>query len=176
MTEPSDTMVPLRRGLDLSRFGVLHPAPFVASVAVSSDALSRAVDHVSNVEFVRWLDRAAELHCDALGFTRRSMLDSGLMWFVVRHEIDYVAEARHGDALIVATWVRDVQRVKSWRETLILRPADDTVLCRAATLWVYVNLATRRPARVPAELRALLSPVACGPQDCTLEAERPCIS
>jgi acyl-CoA thioester hydrolase len=126
-----------------------HPAPFLCDLAIAPHEVSRAIPHVSNVEYVRWLDRAAELHSDSLGYTRRRMLDDGVMWFVARHEIDYLAEVWPRDELVVATWVRDFDRVKSWRDYVILRPGDDSIVCRAATLWVYVDLARRRPVRVP---------------------------
>ena len=132
--------------------GVVHPRPFACDLTVGDGETSRAVDHVSNVHYLAWLDRAAELHSDSVGYTREAMLEQGVMWFVARHEIDYVAEAHPGDALTVYTWVRDMRRVKSWRDSIIHRPGDDTVVCRAATLWVLVDLATRRPTRVPPDM------------------------
>jgi acyl-CoA thioester hydrolase len=70
------------------------------------------------------------------------------MWFVARHEIDYLAECWRGDELVIATWVRDFKRVKSWRDFAIMRPGDGTLVCRASTLWVLVELKTRRPVRI----------------------------
>ena len=138
---------------------VAHPRPFVCDVVVDDAGISRTVAHVSNVQFVAWLDRVAELHCDAMDLTRERMLDGGHMWFVVRHEIDYVAEVLPGDRLHVFTWVRDVSRVKSWRDTVMIRAADGAVVNRAATLWVLVDLASRRPMRVPVEMRRRLDPL-----------------
>jgi acyl-CoA thioester hydrolase len=137
---------------DAQRWGVEHARPFVASVTAVSGSVSRAVPHVSNIEFVRWLDRAAELHADSVGDTRARLLERGLMWFVARHEIDYLAEAWPGDELLVATWVLDVQPVRSWRAFRIVRPSDGTVICQARTLWVLVNLETRRPARIDGDM------------------------
>ena len=152
-------LVPRTRSLDLSPFAVPHEAPFACDAHIDPSHLSRALPHVSNTELVRWVDRAAELHADSLGYTRRAMIDLGIMWFVVRHEIDYLAEAREADELVVATWVRDMQRVKSWRDTLVVRPADETVICRAATLWVLVDLDSRRPTRITAEMAARFRPL-----------------
>ena len=81
------------------------------------------------------------------------------MWFVARHEIDYLAEVWHNDKLVIATWVRDMQRVKSWRDYVVIRPADEVVVCRAATLWVFVDLARRRPQRIPDEMAQRFSPL-----------------
>jgi acyl-CoA thioester hydrolase len=131
----------------------------VCSLKVQSHQVSRAVEHVSNVEFVRWLDRAAELHADSLGYTRTALLERVIMWFVARHEIDYLAEAWPGDALLIVTWVRDMGKVKSWRDYLIIRPGDQKVICRAATLWVLVDLATRRGRRIDAEVATRFRPL-----------------
>jgi acyl-CoA thioester hydrolase len=152
-------LVPRTRSPDLAAFGVPHAAPFLCDARIDPSQLSRALPHVSNTELVRWVDRAAELHADSLGYTRKAMIDLGIMWFVARHEIDYLAEAWEGDDIVVATWVRDMQRVKSWRDTLILRPADRTVICRSATLWVLVDLDSRRPTRISAEMADRFQPL-----------------
>jgi acyl-CoA thioester hydrolase len=162
-------LVPRTRPLEPAAFDVPHPRPFLCETRIDGGDLSRAVPHVSNIEFIRWIDRAAELHADDLGYTRQAMVDRGIMWFVVRHEIDYLAEAWADDELVVATWVRDMRRVKSWRDTLVVRPADKTILCRAATLWVLVDLATRRPTRIDEVMARRFSPLIApvGTQRCS---------
>jgi acyl-CoA thioesterase FadM len=52
-----------------------------------------------------------------------------------------------------------MRRIKSWRDTLVVRPADKTILCRAATLWVLVDLATRRPTRIDDVMARRFSPL-----------------
>ncbi len=143
---------------DCTAWEIPHAAPFLCDLAIDHSQVSRAVPHVNNIAYVEWVDRVAVLHADNLGFTRAKLLDRGVMWFVVRHEIDYLAEAWPGDELVVATWVRTMHRVKSWRDTLVMRPADNTVVCRAATLWVLVDLQTRRPVRHDAEMVSLFAP------------------
>lgn len=144
---------------DCSAWEIPHPAPFLCDLAIDRSQVSQAVPHVNNIAFVEWVDCIAVLHADDLGFTRSNLLDRGVMWFVVRHEIDYLAEAWPGDELVLATWVRTMHRVKSWRETLVMRPADNTVVCRAATLWVLVDLQTRRPIRHDAEMVSRFAPL-----------------
>lgn len=137
---------------DLSGFSVPHPAPFLCDLRITREHLGTVIEHVSNIEYVCWLDRAAELHADSLGYTRQYMLSHQIMWFVARHEIDYLAECWLDDQLVIATWVRDFHKVKSWRDYVILRPRDQRVICRAATLWVLVDLETRRPRRIEPEM------------------------
>lgn len=129
--------------------GSPHPDPFLAEITVGPAHLSRLVPHCNNVEFVRWLDRAAELHADSIGQGRETLAAEGRAWFVARHEVDYRAEAFDGERLVIATWVRNARRSLSWRDSLIVRPADQAVVCVAATLWVHVDLASRRPVPPP---------------------------
>ena len=135
--------------------GIPHPDPFVMRIRVEQDDLGVVIPHVDNARYVQWLDRAAERHADSVGLTRAALEEAGLMWFVGRHEIDYLGECWLGDELLIYTWVRDMQKVKSWREYLIYRPADEKVIMRAATLWVLVKLETRKPARIPGAWAAL---------------------
>ena len=148
------TLTPRRPGFDVVAYGLPQPprSPFLCDLRVTRDQLGTVIEHVSNIEYVRWLDRAAELHSDAVGYSRDRLLSLNMMWFVARHEIDYLAETWLNDELVIATWVRDFAKVKSWREYVIVRPRDQRVICTAATLWVLVDLKTRRPTRIDSEM------------------------
>ena len=81
---------------------------FWAAVVVGDEGMSPEIPHVNNAEYVRWIDRLAELATDAAGFTRKWHLDRGTMWFVARHEIDYRGEAFAHDQLVAATWLHSL--------------------------------------------------------------------
>jgi acyl-CoA thioester hydrolase len=138
--------------------GIAHSRPFGIRLRPGDAGLSATVAHVSNVEYVRWIDRAAELHADALGHARTAMAAEGRMWFVARHEVDYLAEAFPGDELEVYTWVASMGRTTCVRETLVWRTRDARPVCRARTRWAFVDLATRRPARVPGAMADSFEP------------------
>jgi acyl-CoA thioester hydrolase len=137
-----------------------HPAPFLAELVVGPEHLSRLVPHANNVEYLRWVDRIAELHAESLGYGRVALLAAGQCWFVARHEIDYRAECWAGERLVLATWVRSMRRTTSWRDTIVVRPADATIVARGATLWAFVDLASRRAVRVPPAMAAAFDPLA----------------
>ena len=133
-------------------------------IVPGSDTSSNAVSHVSNVEFVRWLDEVGQQHLASLGWNSDDLLTACALWFVARHEIDYLLEAFANEELYVATWVRSLRRVKSWRDTIVWRCGDDgpSVVSTASTLWVHVDLESRRPIAPPPDMANRLHAVASG--------------
>ncbi|MCP4837309.1 MAG: acyl-CoA thioesterase [Phycisphaera sp.] len=130
------------------------PDAFLASIHVGDDGISRGVPHVNNAEYVRWIDRLAEMATDARGFTRATLLAEGRMWFVARHEIDYRGEAFADQRLVAATWLESWTRTTVHRATAVVDGERPRAICIASTRWAYVDLETRRPARIPPEVRA----------------------
>jgi acyl-CoA thioester hydrolase len=96
-------------------------------------------------------------------------------FIVRRHEVDYLRPASPGDVLEVITWAAEIRGPRAVRAYEVYRhghvesnvgtvavPADGLLppthvpasepLVRARTQWVYVELDSGRPLRVPAEL------------------------
>ncbi|MGY8753683.1 MAG: acyl-CoA thioesterase [Phycisphaerales bacterium] len=156
---------PIKEAVTLE--GIPHSTPFQCAITVQPHQTSNEVNHVNNIEYLRWIDKASQLHCDACGWTREKLLQKNVMWFVARHEIDYRAEATSKDDLLLTTWVDDIKRVKSWRTTQIhainngTQDANSThrLLCQCKTLWVLVDLQTRRPTSISNEMGNALQPL-----------------
>ncbi len=156
---PPPLMSPSTSPVDLALYEIPHPNPYLFDLTIETSQLSGIINHVNNVEYVRWIDRAAELHGDAVGYSRETLLAGDMMWFVARHEVDYCAEVWAEDGLRIATWVRNFHKVKSLRDTVIIREKDQTIVCRASTLWVLVTLSTRRARRIPPEMIQAFDPL-----------------
>ena len=138
----------------------IHPSAFQCTVVVNEEHSSNEVNHINNIEYLRWIDKAAQLHSDCCGWDRDRLLNNGVMWFVARHEIDYRSEATAKDSLRLTTWVDDVRRVKSWRTTFIHALGEQPrVVCCCKTLWVLVDLDTRKPTSIPLEMATALTPL-----------------
>ena len=129
---------------------------FVVSHTVEPCETSALVPHANNVTILGWIDLVASLHGAACGAAREDLGESGRMWFVARHEIDYLAESFVGDALLLATWTPKVGRTSVVRETRIVRARDGATVVRATSRWAHVDLASRRPAGIPEPVRAAL--------------------
>ena len=105
--------------------------------------------HVNNIEYVRKMQDAAEAHVNAVGWPMERLLGEGKSWVVRWHRIEYMRSCGIGEPVVICTWVRDYRRIRSLRRYRFLRESDGTVLAEAETEWVFLDVATRRPARIP---------------------------
>lgn len=141
-------------GIDWLALGSPRPDPFTLRLSIERAHLSRIIPHVPNTTFVQWLESMAVAHSDSLGFDDAWHRQRDLIWFVRRHEIDYLAEVLEGDDLAMATWVEGFNKTSSPRRYLVYRPRDSTVVCRAMTVWVLMSRHRRRPQRIDPEVAA----------------------
>ncbi|HEX5399527.1 MAG TPA: thioesterase family protein [Verrucomicrobiae bacterium] len=115
--------------------------------------------HVNNVAYIQWLQDAAIRHARESGCIAATTA-AGATWVVRSHYIEYLAPAFAGDTLTVMTWVVNFQKVRSLRRYKIIRAADQTIVVRAETDWVFVNAETGRPQTIPDEVKNALPLVA----------------
>jgi acyl-CoA thioester hydrolase len=107
--------------------------------------------HANNVVYVSWMQDAAVAHSATLGWTAQRYLDMGAGWVARSHYIEYLRPAYPGDE-IIETHVADMKKVTSKRVYRIIRRADREVLAKAETHWAFINYATGKPTRIPAEI------------------------
>ncbi|HEX7666675.1 MAG TPA: acyl-CoA thioesterase [Polyangiaceae bacterium] len=107
--------------------------------------------HASNLSYLRWVQDVAIAHSAAVGLTYEAYQKLGGVFFIRRHEIDYLRPALRGDRLEVRTWVDSAMAAKTERRTDVVRLSDGKMLASANTTWGFVNT-TGRPVRIPKEV------------------------
>ena len=132
-----------------------HRRHAIAVVAAPADI--DELGHVGNQVYLRWVLDIAVAHSTALGWDGAAYQRLGAGWVVRRHELDYLAQVRLGDAVELTTWVEDMKGVSCVRKTELTR-GDGVVAARAATTWAFIDFATGRPRKIPDEIRALFAP------------------
>lgn len=108
--------------------------------------------HVNNLVYLRWAAEMAERHWQAVA--PAEMQAAGL-WIVLRHEIDYHRELKPGDQVELRTWIDPVKGVRCPRHVDIRQAGADKPSAKVLTIWTYIDMQTRRPKRLPADVRGL---------------------
>lgn len=117
--------------------------------------------HVNNVRYVAWALDVAWAHSEALGFSFADYQRFGVGCVVQRHEFDYLAPVLEGEGVDIATWIAENDgRVRMTRGYEMRRAADGALLFRGRTKFVTIDMATGKPARMPAEFVAGYRPQA----------------
>lgn len=115
--------------------------------------------HVNHAVFLHYLEHARFEALEAAGFSWPTLAKRSWQIFVVRIEVDYVAEAKRGDRLLVRTWAEGFKRTRMILGQEIVRaeaPEVSVTRARVTAVWMGPD---RKPMRVPEEVRAGLSGV-----------------
>lgn len=110
--------------------------------------------HVNNAMYLAYIEDAGIQVCDAYGWPMERMKDEGFGVLARRHRLEYRQPARRGDELEISTWFAEAQRSSGIRHYAIHRVSDGELLLRARSLYVWFDLTTGRPIRIPQQLLA----------------------
>lgn len=111
---------------------------------------------VSNIAYLRYVERARCHLFEALGMPLSGMESSGVFPAVSRSEIDYLVPGKLGDTLLVSARLAEVGKVRVECEYEIVREdgkGDTCLLARAKQVVVLLKLPSGRPQRTPEEWR-----------------------
>jgi acyl-CoA thioester hydrolase len=97
------------------------------------------------------LEQAAVEASTAAGFDAERYTRDGRIWIIRRTRLERLVPVGGGDCLEVETHVIDFRRARSLRQYTVRRGA--TAVASATTDWVYCDLHTGRPVRIPEELQ-----------------------
>ena len=100
---------------------------------------------------------AFEASADA-GYDTRRYSALGTVWVIRQQTIVYLVPLTFGDTVQAKTWVSDVRRVRSHRETELRRLCDGVLVALAQTDWVYIDVASQFPRRIPPEIVTTFGP------------------
>ena len=144
------------------------PAVFQWSHTVTADEID-GQGHVSNLEYLRWMQSAAVEHSAAQGWPTERYEEEGSAWVVRTHFIEYQAPAFEGQNIVIDTWVTGFEKITSLRKYRIRRSDDDALLAIAETNWAYIGRKHGVPRRIPQELKDSFEPTAGLAQDASAQ-------
>lgn len=124
---------------------------FKLYLTVATDAIDE-FGHVNNQRYIAWMQEVATAHSAANGWPMERYLKIGAAWVVRSHFIEYLRPAFAGDALEIYTWAASLALREVTRKYRFRRAGQ--LLVQAETKWVYVDIKSGRPKRIPEELLA----------------------
>jgi len=108
--------------------------------------------HVNNQAYVAWMQEVAIAHSAANGWVPERYLALGRSWVARRHTIEYLRPAFAAEPMRILTWVSRAGSRSSDRSYLFVHGDSNAVHAWATTTWVWIDLTTGRPVRLPEEI------------------------
>ncbi len=108
--------------------------------------------------YLRYFEAARTEFLRERGAALTDWIDRGVLFVVVRAEVDYRLSARYGDVLTIETDCTSVSGARFELAYRVLREHDGALVATGMTRMACVSEAGR-PLRVPAEIRELLAAV-----------------
>ena len=129
------------------------PGVFVARRRVEFRDID-PVGHLNNANYIAYAGEVGFELSAAFGWPPERMLAEGMGIIARQHHIEYRQQAVFGDELEIATWFSAPKRISATRHYTIKRVRDGALLARVHSLYVWVDLKTLQPMRIPAHFLA----------------------
>ncbi len=113
--------------------------------------------HASIQTLCNYFQEAAGNHAEALGVSRDAMLTRGTAWVLMRLRMQVDHYPAWKDTVQLETWPSGIDGLFATRE-FVLRDAEGTALGCGTSAWAVIDVARRRPTRVPDDLYAIEPP------------------
>jgi medium-chain acyl-[acyl-carrier-protein] hydrolase len=110
---------------------------------------------LSAVACWRALQDAAGAHAAALSVATETLRMNGQTWMLSKMAVEMARYPRIGEYVMVETWPSTKLKGARAHRDFVMTNAGGEILARAASLWVIVDLASRRPVRIPDSIVAL---------------------
>jgi acyl-CoA thioester hydrolase len=135
----------------------MRPLTTETTIAVRSGEID-SFGHVNHAVFLHYFEHARYEALEAAGFRWQLLRENDWQIYVVRIEVDYLAQAMRGDVLRVQTWAEGFRRTTMTLGQEMRRDEDGSsvVVARARVNAVWIG-PDRRPMRVPDVVRAGLT-------------------
>ncbi len=110
---------------------------------------------MSPVAYWRILQNAAGAHAALLSAATEELRRSGQTWMLSKMRLDVLRHPLLGEEIEVETWPSTkIKGARAFRD-FALKDAQGRICAYASSLWVIVDLASRRPVRIPDAIVAL---------------------
>lgn len=133
------------------------PPPPSGAVTIRREVAWEDVDpagHVNNAKYFTYMEESGIQAAAQFGFSMSAYLTRGLGTVARQTRIEYKQPAVLGDTLEITTYLSDPRPIRATRHFMIRRQSDQVLLAQGYVVWVFIDLNSGKPARIPEELLA----------------------
>ncbi len=128
-----------------------HPNPFIIEHNVTENEIDR-LGHVNNKKYLDWMEHIAWEHSLSVGINENTIKKLNKAMVIGRHEMNFHAACYLSDVLNIGTWVASPSSSrKRIRFYQIIREYDQKTVFTGQTLWICMDLETKRSTSIPDE-------------------------
>ena len=103
------------------------------------------------ISLLNYLEETAISHSDAVGYGMERLYNDGIGWVLNRWLVEISRYPMWNEKITVETWPSSFERFYANREFLV-KDSGGNIIAKAASLWIFLNINSRRPIRIPIEL------------------------
>ncbi|MGI6777524.1 MAG: acyl-[acyl-carrier-protein] thioesterase [Acetivibrionales bacterium] len=100
------------------------------------------------ISILHYLEETALSHTESVGLGIDRMKADGTAWILNRWSVRTNRYPCWKEKIVVETWPSSFRRFYATREFYI-KDANENIIVRASSLWVYLNILKKRPLRIP---------------------------
>lgn len=105
---------------------------------------------VSNIVYIRWLEDLRLAMLTKYYMPMTDLVLTGITPVLIKTDIDYKSQLTIHDHVVGKMWIESISHVQLFLMSEIFN--DEQLVARAKQTVLFINLATRRPVRIPSEL------------------------
>lgn len=97
------------------------------------------------------LAEAAGSHAESIGNGLNHTMETGYAWMLLYWKVKILKRPVWNTEVTVKTWVRDFDKISSWRDFEIYDDRQELIAIGTAK-WVFIDTKTQRPAKITEEM------------------------
>ncbi|MCV6608289.1 MAG: acyl-CoA thioesterase [Campylobacterales bacterium] len=111
--------------------------------------------HVNNIRYLEWFLDAATEHSEKIGAGLKLLREMNRTWVAKEHHINYKLSSLIDDNLELETWLESTKSAQVTRKYKLVNITTKNLICEGETTWVFVELETFKPKRIPDKFMSL---------------------
>ena len=111
-------------------------------------------NHLNNIVYIQWMQDIAISHDQHLGCDENYYNSKKCYWVAKKHSIDYKKPAYLNDTITVKTKITNMKHCSSTRVYEFYNQ-QNTLIAKAETLWVFIDVKSGLPQGIFPELKEL---------------------